>query len=243
MSVFTQDTHNKKETEFSVDVVGIGLDSSGSMDGILEMVVNEGVGVLNAMKPKEVVFCKFSSTFECSTTNLEDAELRMKAARANGGTAMYDGVTTMLRELIKSALKGQKVIAIIITDGYENSSVQFTKKDLEDAKKSLREIAGEESIREICIASNMSQANGLMNATPGLVRETSAPATRNLRSITRAFRVASCPKPSSYKDDDTSQDEDTDAEELDLNMCKPPSLKRVKADAFPNLRINIPKKI
>ena len=44
MSEFIKDTHNNKETDFLVDVVGIGLDSSGSMNGILEMVVNEGVG-------------------------------------------------------------------------------------------------------------------------------------------------------------------------------------------------------
>lgn len=238
MSEIIKDTHNNKETEFSVDVVGIGLDSSGSMNGILEMVVNEGVGVLNAMKPKEVVFCQFSSTFECSKTNLVDAELKMKSARADGGTAMYDGVTTMLKELIKSALKGQKVIAIIITDGYENSSIQFTKKDLQDAKQRLREIAGNESIREICIASDLSEANGLMYATPGLVRETSAPATRNLKSITKAFRVASCPKPSCYKD----QEDDTDPE-LDLkNLDKYPSQKRKSLNVFPNLEIKIPKK-
>jgi len=243
MSEFIKDTHNNKETDFLVDVVGIGLDSSRSMNGILEMVVNEGVGVLNAMKPKEVVFCQFSSTFECSKTNLAEAELRMKAARADGGTAMNDGVTTMLRELINSALKGHKVIAIIITDGYENSSIHFTRQDLQDAKQRLREIAGEESIREICIASDLNQANGLMFATPGLVRETSAPATRNLSSITKAFRVASCPKPSSYKEEDTTPEEDPDAVEIDLNMHKPPSLNRMKAYALPNLSIKNPEKI
>lgn len=203
MSAFTNTHNNNNEssTEFKVDAIGLALDSSGSMEGILEMVISEGIGVLTTMNPEEVVFTEFSNTFTCETMNIEGATLRMRASRADGGTAMYDGVTTMLKELIKLALTGKKVIAIIITDGMENSSVKYTKKDLELSKARLRELAGDNSIREICIGSNLQQANGLMMATPGLYRNSSAPATRNLRSISNAFRIASCPNPSNSVDD------------------------------------------
>lgn len=234
MSAFT-DTHdinnnNESSTEFTVDVVGLALDSSGSMEGILEMVISEGIGVLTTMNPDEVVFTEFSNTFTCETMNIEGATLRMKASRADGSTAMYDGVTTMLKELIKLALTGKKVIAIIITDGMENSSKKYTKYDLELSKARLRELAGDNSIREICIGSNLQQAKGLMMATPGLYRNSSAPATRNLRSISNAFRIASCPNPSNEV-----ADANTDSINSTDDQMLAPALLRYSAMEAPTL--------
>ena len=188
----TIEAEDKIESEkVQIDVLGIGLDTSGSMAGILSTVVDEGKGAIDALNPDQVVFCEFSSTFECYTTDIEKSKIRMDQVTASGGTAMYDGVTTMMRELIKLSLQGKKVIALVITDGMENSSVKYTNKDLEIAKERLRELSGSDCIREICIGSNLTEANNLMNHTPGLSRETSAPATRNLKSISCAIRSMS----------------------------------------------------
>jgi len=181
----------KVEEKQSIDVLGIGLDTSGSMAGILSTVVNEGMGVVDALNPEQVVFCEFSSHFECYTLDKEKSKERMNQVTANGGTAMYDGVTTMLKELVKLSLQGKKVMALIITDGLENSSVKFTKENLEETKIKLRELAGNDCIREICIGSNLVEANRLMQLTPGLNRQTSAPVTRDLRSISKAIRSMS----------------------------------------------------
>ena len=64
----------KVEEKQSIDVLGIGLDTSGSMAGILSTVVNEGMGVVDALNPEQVVFCEFSSHFECYTLDKEKSK-------------------------------------------------------------------------------------------------------------------------------------------------------------------------
>ena len=119
----------------------------------------------------------------------------MDQVKAQGGTAMYDGVTTMLKEIINISLQGKKVMVLIITDGMENSSTIFTKKDLEESKTKLRELVGEDCIREICIGNNLEEANRLMKLTPGLKRESSVPVTRDIKSISSVMRSISNPTP------------------------------------------------
>lgn len=169
--------------------VGIALDTSGSMNSILEDVTGETIKLLDELKPEEVVFCTFSSKISCDTFHLEDAKEKLVNAEAEGFTAMYDGVTTMLREMIKlSSDTNFEIVAIIVTDGFENASVEYTKKDLEDAKKKLREVTGnDDCIQEICISSTLEEATSLRDSTPGLLPARSAIATRDTTSISVAF--------------------------------------------------------
>ena len=177
-----------------VDVVGLGLDTSGSMTGILKIVSHEAIEFLQSFQPKRVIFCEFSSNIRSNNMDLKTGVTclsDMNDLDANGQTAMYDGVTSMLHQLINLARDGEKVMAIVVTDGYENASVKFTRDDLENAKNTLREIAGADCIREICISHSMSEANALLNATPGLSRDSSSSATRNRESIHHAFQSTS----------------------------------------------------
>lgn len=200
---------SKKQEEHKVEVLGIGLDTSGSMNGILKTVVDEGKGVIDALNPESIVFCEFSSNFECYSLNKEKAKERMDQVIAQGGTAMYDGVTTMLKELIKKSLDGKKVMVLIITDGYENASIKFTKKDLEESKSKLRELAGDDCIREICIGYNLEEANRLMKSTPGLNRDTSATTSRDPRLLSSVIRSLSNPTaPSNQVLDDIKKEDD-----------------------------------
>ena len=179
-----------------VDVVGIGLDTSGSMSGILKIVSHEAMEFLQSFQPEKVIFCQFASEITCTNMDLVSAQkclLDMTDLNANGRTAMFDGVTSMLHELIQFAKEGKKVVAIVVTDGYENASVRFTRNDLENAKDTLRRMAGSDSIREICISNNIQEANALLNATPGLSRDHSSSATREKSSIHAAFQKTNTP--------------------------------------------------
>ena len=212
----------KEDNNSSIDVLGVGLDTSGSMAGILETVVDEGKGVIDALNPEKIVFCEFSSHFECYSLNKEKAKERMDQVKAQGGTAMYDGVTTMLKEIINISLQGKKVMVLIITDGMENSSTIFTKKDLEESKTKLRELVGEDCIREICIGNNLEEANRLMKLTPGLKRESSVPVTRDIKSISSVIRSISNPTPKS-----NSILEEVKKEDVYTDTIMPPKLQRL----------------
>lgn len=175
----------------SIDVIGIALDLSGSMTSILSDVVEEALGILDKFEPQSVVFCEFSTKYHCETMTLKEAKQKLKAVRAAGSTAMYDGVTTMIRELLPIATKGKNILAIVVTDGLENASIVFNRNDLIDAKTKLREVAGEDSIREICISETVSQARTLLHSTPGLRPSSSSTATRDRHSIRKAFETMS----------------------------------------------------
>ena len=233
-TVNKDDTDNKNTTQYSkdinssnqieekhVEVLGVGLDTSGSMKGILKTVVDEGKGVIDALNPEKIVFCEFSSHFECYTSDKEKAKERMDLVEASGGTAMYDGVTTMLKELIEISAQGKKVMVLIITDGYENSSIKYTKKDLEDSKTKLREIAGDDCIREICIGFNLQEANTLMKLTPGLSRDTSIPVSRDPKLLSTAIRSMSNPiAPPNKFDNSEEEQEDREGDEIPLPLTK-----------------------
>ena len=185
---------NKNEMSSSIDTIGIALDTSGSMNSILSNVCMETIGILETYNPKEVVFCQFSNKIECSRLTMEESIEKIKNVNANGSTAMFDGVTTMLHELISIASTGKKnVLAVIVSDGLENSSVEFRKQDLINAKTDLRELVGDDCIREICISTTLQEARTLQISTPGLRRDCSAKATRDPVSIRNAFRSMSHP--------------------------------------------------
>ena len=173
----------------TVDTIGIAIDTSGSMHSILKDVCTEAIGIIEKYEPQTVVLCNFSTRFNCSTMTVTEAINKIKSVYSSGSTAMYDGVTTMLHELIPLASEHKKVMAVIITDGIENSSVLFNRNQLVDAKNQLRQIAGSDSIREICISSTIENASNLQNMTPGLSRPHSSGATRDRNSIRNAFRT------------------------------------------------------
>ena len=185
-----------------MDVVGIALDVSGSMYSILSHVSQEILDLLDKFKPNKVIFCSFSDTVSCETLDLLSAMEKIKKCVADGRTAMYDGVTTMLNEMIEFASKGNNVLALVVTDGLENASVLYNKEDVEDGKKKLRELVGNECIQEICISSTLEEASTLRNSIPGLLRGSSSTASRETTSITNAFQTVCVQTKSKGKKDD-----------------------------------------
>jgi hypothetical protein len=158
------------------------------MQEILPSVCKETIHLLDEVKPEKVIFSTFSDIVTCKAYNFGSAKKKIEAARANGMTAMYDGVTTMLLELIKLSRKGHPVLAIVVTDGMENSSCLFDKGDLVEAKNTLRSLAGEDCIREICISKSIEAAANLQDCTPGLRKACSQTAVRSSDSIRNAFQ-------------------------------------------------------
>lgn len=173
--------------EQSFKTIGIALDTSGSMSSILSDVIEETIGILDKFQPEMVVFCQFSNSFQCETIELPVAKERLRNAKASGSTAMYDGVTTMLLELISFATDDPNVLAVVVTDGLENSSSRYRKSDLLESKQKIRELSGDDCIREICISTSMAEAAALQNVTPGLRPASSSRATRDRNSIREAF--------------------------------------------------------
>lgn len=168
-------------------IVGVALDVSFSMEDILPCVCNETLELVQSVNPEKIVFCTFSDDVHCETFHVDELKTKIRSVRPIGMTAMYDGVTTMLHQLMEFAKSGHGVLAVVVTDGFENASVLYTQKDLIKAKDDLRRIAGKDSIREICIGENLKAATVLRNSTPGLEISNSQTALRNSRSISGAF--------------------------------------------------------
>lgn len=191
-----------ENTKENIDVVGIALDVSGSMFSILSHVSQEIINLLDKFKPKKVVFCSFSDTVSCEILDVVSVKEKIKKCVADGRTAMFDGVTTMLKEMIQLASQGNNVLAVVVTDGMENASVLYKEEDVEDVKKKLRELVGNECIQEICISSTLDEASTLRNSIPGLLRDSSSTASRDTTSISDAFQTVCIQTKSKGKKDE-----------------------------------------
>ncbi len=119
--------------------IAVCLDESGSMNSTRDTVisgVNEFLGDRakdSEIRPVKIWINKFNSK---STTlvNGEDAKsvqnLTKETYSPNGWTALLDSVGESV-SLIDTAIKGEKVkpdvVVLIVTDGQENSSKEYTK--------------------------------------------------------------------------------------------------------------------
>lgn len=125
-------------------IVSFILDSSGSMSSCLDATVsgyNEYVGTLKADKKSAYDFSLtlFNTEVEARHSSLpigEIPELTHKTYVPGGFTALYDAVMKTVNEVEKKAGK-DKVLCIIMTDGGENASREYTQKDLFNKVKEL----------------------------------------------------------------------------------------------------------
>ena len=121
------------------------MDKSGSMEPVQKDAIGGFNTFLKGQKeaPGEakmtVVLFDTSYNFYAANVDVKNVNaLTEKTYQPNGGTALYDAVCTAIDEIGKklAAMKEEdrpsKVIFAILTDGEENSSRQFTKKDAFD---------------------------------------------------------------------------------------------------------------
>ena len=115
------------------------LDASGSMESIREQArtgVNETIQTIKkAMEenPEQTHFVTFAS-FNSNGINMiydrvlasKVVELKKNDYRPDACTPLYDAIGTMVTNLKDYVEKGDIVLVTIITDGYENSSREFS---------------------------------------------------------------------------------------------------------------------
>jgi len=127
----------KKDEKKTETLVNFILDKSGSMGSITDSTIsafNEYIDTLkkdgNKYRFSLVLFdTEFSDVY--TNTPLKDVEALDREKYMPGGmTALYDAVCVTINSVEKTVKKNQKVLTVIMTDGEENSSQEYTEKQL-----------------------------------------------------------------------------------------------------------------
>lgn len=121
----------KPKASTSETLVNFILDKSGSMDSVVDATIsgfNEYVKTLKKDGNKyEFTLTLFDTMIEVPIKGeaiSQVPDLDREKYKPSGGTALYDAVCTTIKGVKEK--KGQKVINIIMTDGEENSSKEYT---------------------------------------------------------------------------------------------------------------------
>lgn len=117
-------------------IVNFILDKSGSMGMVREATIsgfNEYIQTLKKDKKNKYKFTLTLFDTEVShpitDTDIKDVDdLSSETYNPDGMTALYDAVCSTINGV--KAKKGQKVLTIIMTDGQENSSKEYTEKEM-----------------------------------------------------------------------------------------------------------------
>lgn len=115
------------------------LDKSGSMETVRTSTIsgfNEYIQTLKKEAGKyDFSLTLFSTDVEKKYVNVplyDVEELDVTSYNPMGGTALYDAVCQTIDEVEKKTKKSEKVLLVIMTDGQENSSKEFTQNDLKE---------------------------------------------------------------------------------------------------------------
>lgn len=128
----------KKDNLVSRDYLVI--DESSSMANISQQTVNsinEYIDNLKTVAKKVKTYCnmiKFSTGVGgVSSYKLEDFPtwVNGKHYKPNGLTALYDALATAINHAIDHYSKKEQVVITVITDGEENSSIEYPRRDVE----------------------------------------------------------------------------------------------------------------
>lgn len=140
MKKLTKETLNAKTTH-----IHFILDNSGSMQSILGATISGFNEYIENLQKDDLdytmTFVKFGDKVEkvFENVNLKYVEkLTEKTYSADGGmTALYDAVCKTIEPLAKQKNDDDKHLVVIMTDGGENSSQEYSEKNLNDLKKKL----------------------------------------------------------------------------------------------------------
>lgn len=116
------------------------LDKSGSMMSCKDATISGFNEYINTLKKDKKIsysmsFTLFDTLFTERYTNeplKAVEELSTKNYVPDGMTAMYDAIGHTLSATEKTLKKEQKVLCVIMTDGQENSSKEYTDKGIKD---------------------------------------------------------------------------------------------------------------
>jgi uncharacterized protein YegL len=125
-----KNTDKSSATRTTVVVV---QDKSGSMRGLAQATISGFNEYKNDLKDKaegevRLTLTQFNSDVHTIVTAqpiAEVADLTEQSYRTDGMTALYDAVGHAVNETARAVGKSDKVLVVIMTDGYENSSREF----------------------------------------------------------------------------------------------------------------------
>lgn len=124
------------------------LDKSGSMGSLKSQVLSGFEEYINTLKAKKVggkfyltLFDSISIDKPYKGTPINDVEPLTDATyKPLGSTPLYDAVIKTVKEMereIEDMDENTAVSVVIMTDGYENDSREYTEKDMSDLVKKL----------------------------------------------------------------------------------------------------------
>lgn len=138
----------KQQTEApSVLHVGFVWDMSGSMMSMWEATVEGTRGYLHDLRKEEEKLARehgedkvftyltvtaFDTVCETWVSNVPARDLDLKALdqyQPRGGTALYDAIAQTVTTMATRAREDEKVLVVVMTDGQENSSVEYALND------------------------------------------------------------------------------------------------------------------
>ena len=118
------------------------LDRSGSMDVCLRDTINGFNAFVNEQAPKSTLsLYMFDNEFQIVYENRKIKDVKKLTARTfrpRGGTALLDAIGKTIEQVDKNNLQSWADIdevgnvIVILTDGYENSSTEYTKGQIND---------------------------------------------------------------------------------------------------------------
>lgn len=126
------------------------LDESGSMYSSSEDVINGFKKLINEQKQLKNGECiisvyRFANTVKCDYIGKNINDITTLKYEPNGCTAMNDGIGTAIDEIgiwlnnMDESERPSKNLIVIMTDGIENNSKEYTLKDVKDRIKHQEE--------------------------------------------------------------------------------------------------------
>lgn len=120
-------------------LINVVLDKSGSMSVAWDATIsgfNEFLATQQLEAPdSKISLLLFNTHYEQRYTNksVKDAELLNHTTYVPGGnTALYDAIGRSIKEVEGISPQPDKVVFVILTDGQENSSVEYTQQQIFD---------------------------------------------------------------------------------------------------------------
>jgi len=129
-------------------VVHLLVDQSGSMQGTRQSTVDGINEYINSLKEDGGKYKVSLSLFDSDMQNklrldkpwnnvfIDDVpELKLEDYNPSGGTPLQDAFCKTLKEM--KDRKDEKYLFVVLTDGHENTSQEYTAKDMKELKKKL----------------------------------------------------------------------------------------------------------
>lgn len=138
-------------TKKLVNNIGIVLDSSSSMAGIRDQAIdmfNEQISTIRkeaSDMQNKVTLVSFASQVNDPTYDGADLDSVKDSSHKNyspnGMTALYDAIGSTIERMSRNEDKDAAYLLVVITDGYENASRDFTAEQLKELIKG-KELSG-----------------------------------------------------------------------------------------------------